>query len=96
MVPPCDACTAAAWLRLLISGAALVGAIRTCAQQVHDYNRVVGGLDARERVLFHDRLRALDRRITPGCTKLAWTADRSTLDFYFREVRCTGVAHMGS
>ena len=56
-------------------------------KQVHDYNRVVSGLDARERVLFHDRLRALDRRVTPGTSKLAWTSDRVTLEFYFREVR---------
>jgi hypothetical protein len=55
-------------------------------RQAHDYNRVVSGLDARERALFHDRLRALDRRVTPGLAKLAWTSDRSTLEFYFREV----------
>jgi len=53
---------------------------------VHDYNRVVAGLDARERALFHDRLRALDRRVTPGASKLGWLSDRVTLDYYFKEV----------
>jgi hypothetical protein len=57
------------------------------SNQVHDYNRVVSGLDARERALFHDRLRALDRRVTPGTGKLTWTSDRAVLEFYFREVR---------
>lgn len=46
----------------------------------------MSGLDARERVLFHDRLRALDRRVTPGLSKLTWRSDRPTLEFYFREV----------
>lgn len=53
---------------------------------MHDYNRVVSGLNARERILFHDRLRALDRRVTPGASKLTWTGDRVTLDYYFKEV----------
>lgn len=60
---------------------------RSCRPQVHDYNRVVSSLDARERVLFHDRLRALDKRVTPGAGKLTWSSDRATLELYFREVR---------
>ena len=62
--------------------------------QAHDYNRVVSGLDARERVLFHDRLRTLDRRVTPGLNKLTWTSDKPTLEFYFREV--SGNRHSAS
>ena len=60
---------------------------------MHDYNRVIGTLHATERLLFHDRLRALDRRVTPGITKLAWTSDRGTLEFYFREVTSGSWGH---
>jgi dynein heavy chain len=44
-------------------------------------------LDTEERKLFHDRIRALDRRIIPGVTKLNWLADKHSLDLYHKEAR---------
>lgn len=38
-------------------------------------------------MLFSDRIRLLDRRILPGVTKLTWTSDRHSLDFYYKEAR---------
>lgn len=50
--------------------------------------QVLTALDKEERRLFHDRLRYLDKRITPGVTKLAWTSPKATLDFFYKEA-CT-------
>jgi dynein heavy chain len=44
-------------------------------------------LDKEERRLFADRIRALDRRIMPGVSKLNWVADKHALEFYCKEVR---------
>lgn len=44
-------------------------------------------LDGEERRLFADRIRALDRRIMPGVTKLSWLADKHALEFYCKEAR---------
>jgi dynein heavy chain len=49
---------------------------------------VLTALDKEERRLFHDRLRYLDKRITPGVNKLAWTSPKATLDFFYKEA-CT-------
>lgn len=54
--------------------------------------QVLTALDKEERRLFHDRLRYLDKRITPGVTKLAWTSPRATLDFFYKEA-CTYARH---
>ena len=67
--------------------------------------QILCALDKEERKLFHDRIRALDRRIMPGVSKLAWTSERHALDFYHREARkhcreadqcVTGVRGVGS
>lgn len=50
--------------------------------------QVLTALDKEERRLFHDRLRYLDKRITPGVNKLAWTSPKATLDFFYKEA-CT-------
>lgn len=50
--------------------------------------QVLTALDKEERRLFHDRLRYLDKRITPGVSKLAWTSPKATLDFFYKEA-CT-------
>lgn len=48
--------------------------------------QVLGALDARERVLFADRLRRLERQVLPGATgKLAWASPPHVLEFYCRE-----------
>lgn len=47
--------------------------------------QVLTALDKEERHLFHDRLRYLDKRITPGVSKLAWTSPKATLDFFYKE-----------
>lgn len=54
---------------------------------VRDYNRILGSLDREERRLFTDRIRALDRRIMPGVSKLTWMVDKHALEFYFKEAR---------
>lgn len=51
-------------------------------------SQVLTALDKEERRLFHDRLRYLDKRITPGVSKLAWTSPKATLDFFYKEA-CT-------
>lgn len=53
-----------------------------------DAAQVLTALDKEERRLFHDRLRYLDKRITPGVSKLAWTSPKATLDFFYKEA-CT-------
>lgn len=37
--------------------------------------------------MFSDRIRALDRRIMPGVSKLNWQSDKHTLEFYYKEAR---------
>jgi dynein heavy chain len=48
---------------------------------------VLTALDPEERKLFSDRIRALDRRIMPGVSKLNWLADKHALEFYHKEAR---------
>lgn len=69
---------------------------------VRDYNRIVLALDdstkrkgddrkgpreASERLLFHDRLKYLDRRIWPGLEKFTWKSDKAALDLFVKEAR---------
>lgn len=54
---------------------------------VRDYNKILEALDMEERKLFHDRIAYLDRRITPGVTKLNWTSSKIQLDFFVKEAR---------
>jgi dynein heavy chain len=49
--------------------------------------QVLTALDPEERKLFSDRIRALDRRIMPGVSKLNWLADKHALEFYHKEAR---------
>lgn len=49
--------------------------------------QILNALDREERMLFHDRIRYLDRRILPGVTKLTWTSDKHALEFYSKEAR---------
>ncbi|CAD7695690.1 unnamed protein product, partial [Ostreobium quekettii] len=54
---------------------------------VRDYNKILMALDKEEKKLFHDRIRYLDRRIVPGITKLTWTSDKHSLEYYYKEAR---------
>lgn len=49
--------------------------------------QVLTALDGEERRLFADRIRALDRRIMPGVSKLNWVSDKHDLEFYCKEAR---------
>jgi hypothetical protein len=48
---------------------------------------VLTALDGSERRLFADRIRALDRRIMPGVTKLTWLSDKHALEYFVKEAR---------
>jgi dynein heavy chain len=50
-------------------------------------HQVLLALTPDERKLFMDRIRALDRRIIPGVTKLSWVCDKHSLDVYHKEAR---------
>ena len=44
-----------------------------------------------DRRLFHDRLRTVDRRISPALSKLTWQRPRAAQDAYFNEAMwCAG------
>lgn len=41
---------------------------------VRDYNRIISSLQPKERALFKERIRSLDKKIRPGMTKLTWAS----------------------
>lgn len=41
---------------------------------VRDYNRIVSSLQPKERALFKERIKSLDKKIRPGMTKLTWAS----------------------
>jgi len=53
---------------------------------VRDYNRIITALNPNERLLFKERIRVLDKKITPGLTKLTW-ATKGISDFFINECR---------
>lgn len=55
-------------------------------------SQVLTALDSEERRLFADRIRALDRRIMPGVSKLNWVSDKHALEFYCKEARNTATS----
>ena len=50
-------------------------------QVVREYNAILESLGKDERKLFQEHIRRLDRRISPGFSKLNWTA-RDVTDWY--------------
>lgn len=42
---------------------------------VRDYNRIISSLQPKERALFRERIRSLDKKIRPGMTKLTWATE---------------------
>ena len=53
---------------------------------VREYNAIISAI-AGERRLFADRLRAIDRRVAVGISKLTWNAEKSGLDQYKKAAR---------
>jgi dynein heavy chain len=55
-------------------------------QVVREYNDILEALGKDERKLFQEHIRRLDRRISPGFSKLNWTA-RDVTDYFVKESR---------
>ena len=55
-------------------------------QVVREYNEILEVLEKDERKLFQEHIRRLDRRISPGFSKLNWTA-RDVTDWFVKESR---------
>lgn len=56
---------------------------------VRDYNRILSSLESRERALFRERIRSLDKKIRPGMTKLTWASEG--IEYFVTE--CRNQAH---
>ena len=52
---------------------------------VRDYNRILTSLESKERALFRERIRSLDKKIRPGMTKLTWVSDG--IEYFVMECR---------
>eukprot|EP01135_Chromosphaera_perkinsii_P005558 Nk52_evm107s352 gene=Nk52_evmTU107s352 len=53
---------------------------------VRDYNNIVTTLSTEERYLFRERIRFLDRKVSPGLTKLNW-ASKGISEYFVKECR---------
>ena len=53
---------------------------------VRDYNRIIGSLQPKERALFKERIRSLDKKLRPGMTKLTW-ASEGILEYFVNDCR---------
>ncbi len=53
---------------------------------MRDYNHIIGNLQPRERALFRERIRSLDKKLQPGFTKLTWESD-GVLEYFVVECR---------
>ena len=53
---------------------------------VRDYNSIIGSLRPSERALFRERIRALDKKLHPGFTKLTW-ASEGVQEFFITDCR---------
>lgn len=56
---------------------------------VRDYNKIISSLDFKERALFRERIRSLDKKIRPGMTKLTWASEG--IEYFVTE--CRNQAH---
>ena len=56
---------------------------------IRDYNRIINSLQPKERALFRERIRSLDKKILPGMTKLTWASD----GILFFVIDCRSHAH---
>eukprot|EP00106_Octopus_bimaculoides_P014248 XP_014781690.1 PREDICTED: dynein heavy chain 2, axonemal-like [Octopus bimaculoides] len=55
---------------------------------VRDYNRIINSLNQNERGLFKERIKFLDKKISPGLSKLTWNS-KGTTDSFITECRNT-------
>ena len=53
---------------------------------MRDYNHIISNLQSRERALFRERIRSLDKKLQPGFTKLTWESD-GVLEYFVVECR---------
>jgi dynein heavy chain len=73
--PALDICNQKEKLRVLRESVMLV---------VRSYNTILRTLSGRERHLFNDHIRKLDKRINQGCTKLTWSS-KGIQEWYVKE-----------
>lgn len=59
---------------------------------VRDYNRIISSLDTKERALFKERIRTLDKKIQPGMAKLTWASEG--IEYFV--IECRNHAHQVS
>ncbi|XP_036369342.1 dynein heavy chain 2, axonemal-like [Octopus sinensis] len=55
---------------------------------VRDYNRIINSLNQNERGLFKERIKFLDKKISPGLSKLTWNS-KGTTDSFITDCRNT-------
>ena len=53
---------------------------------VRDYNSIISSLQPKERALFKERIRSLDKKIKPGFSKLTWVSE-GVLDYFIPDCR---------
>ena len=53
---------------------------------VRDYNHIINNLQPKERALFRERIRSLDKKLQPGFTKLTWESE-GVLEYFVVECR---------
>jgi dynein heavy chain len=53
---------------------------------IRDYNKIIGSLPPKQRALFKERIRSLDKKIQPGFSKLTWVSE-GVLDFFILDCR---------
>ena len=53
---------------------------------VRDYNRIISSLQPKERALFRERIRSLDKKIRPGMVKLTWGSE-GILEYFVNDCR---------
>ena len=53
---------------------------------MRDYNHIISNLQPKERALFKERIRSLDKKLQPGYTKLTWESE-GVLEYFVVECR---------
>ncbi|VEL40765.1 unnamed protein product [Protopolystoma xenopodis] len=57
-----------------------------CLVICRDYNRIMNLLNGEERLLFRERIKILDKKITPGFSKIHWSV-RSMVELFVNDCR---------
>lgn len=53
---------------------------------VRDYNHIITSLQPKERALFRERIKSLDKKLQPGFSKLTWVSE-GVLEFFIVDCR---------